>query len=590
MERTAGAVVGRCKELEKYWAARNNKMKTWYKLIQMLDELKTEKMESFVGNDPRSMYNLVLHLLDAPVIPHRLRDVDTESYEAAAAGAEISKFLDIAWEDVGQKFRHSGPRQSLKRSLIGLLISTGWYSVWACIGDDGQAAWVDLWNPAETFPLWDGDQGLSEVAHIYSCSPVKAKSLYRLLKPGEDMGRIIGDQVVYDYWWTEISSVFPYTVEIYNAVVVANNLLKFTSTRFKCIPVYVAPVGGLPDTGTILSDNQENTKDFAAGSLGHERWKEEIGQAVVATNENIYRSWNKWWTFSLQLLRDTAQPRIFERSRSGKAIVKPEDIFRRGAVYRGGPDDSVDFLVPPAMPLELRSTQLDLEAMMQRGGVSWALYGNVTGDITAYVMSQIAASANQVMRPYHQAMQDLIADIDNDWVQDVHDRSIRPYGWKYPSGLPANYRIIADYDIEIPGDLVQRATVGRMINPTFELSYSYTVRKLFPEIKDPNKEKAMVRADKASQDPRNALIAYIGYCRQQAIYLDKINDSDNADLYRLAAESALAQLSPPQAQALPTAPAETETEQSVRQIQPRPSKPPIGNRPEGLPPVTENMI
>ena len=113
------------------------------------------------------------------------------------------------------------------------------------------------------------------------------------------------------------------------------------------------------------------------------------------------------------------------------------------------------------------------------------MYGNVTGELTAYVMSQIAASANQVMRPYQQALQNLFADIDNAWLKDIRLRGVRPYGWKIPSFIPDTARISANFEIEIPGDLVQRATSARMLDPQFALSYSYVVDKLFPEIKNP---------------------------------------------------------------------------------------------------------
>jgi len=543
VERNSTDVITRCNELKRFWAPRDAKMRTWYKLIQMVDELKTEKLESFVGNDPRAMYNLVLHMLDVDM-PHRIEEYDLADIELAKAVAEVSKFLGMAWKDAADTFRHSNPRQSLRRTYIGFLLATGWYSLFSIVADDGSRCIVDVWNPIETYPMWDGDMGLAEVAHIYSITPRQAKNMARR-NGWKLVNRITstGNVPVYDYWWTEISDVFPFTIAVMNAVVINGELVKFERTRFKKIPVYVAPVGGLPDMGSLSHGSQLSSSSYNAGSYStSERWKEEIGQAIIATNENIYRTWNKWWTYSLQLLRDTAQPRIFERSRSGKAIVKPEDVFRRGAIFRGGPDDSVEFIGTPPIPLEIRSTQLDLEAMMQRGGVSWAMYGNVAGQMTAMVMSQIAASAYQVMHPFHEAIVNLNSDIDNDWLTDVMERGVKPYGWSMPSKLPENAKVSADYEVEIPGDLVHRATVARMIDPDFRLSYSYVVRKLFPNIKDPLLERAQVRADMAELHPTNATIALIQYYRQQSAYLDKIGDAESARLYELAASAALATL------------------------------------------------
>ncbi len=91
MKQDMQAVMTRCNDLKKYWSVRNTRMVAWYRLIQMVDELKTEKMESFVGNDPRAMYNLVLHILDSPIIPHRLKNLDDVEDELAIASADLSK-------------------------------------------------------------------------------------------------------------------------------------------------------------------------------------------------------------------------------------------------------------------------------------------------------------------------------------------------------------------------------------------------------------------------------------------------------------------------------------------------------------------
>lgn len=542
MDQNPQAVITRCNELRKYWAPRNDKMRSWYKLIEMVDELKTEHMESFVGNDPRSMFNLVLHMLDVDP-PHRVEGIDTMDLEVVDAAASVGDFLDTAWKDISRVFRRTNPRQSFNRTRIGYMLATGWYSEFSLIADSGARAYVDIWNPAEVFPMWDGDAGLSEVAHIISVSPARAAAMCQ--KNGWQWDRYTGTALnLYDYWWTELSSEYPFGLVLMNAVVIGDSLKKFDRTRFTRWPIYVAPVGGLPDMGALTEGSSLSTSARASSTTRSERWKEEIGQSIVATNEHIYRTWNKWWSFSLQLLRDTAQPRIFERSRTNKAIVRPENIFKRGAVWRGGPEDSVEYVNTPPIPIEIRSTQLDLEAMMQRGGVSWSMFGSVQGQVTAYVMSQIAASANQVMKPFHQAIVNLNEDQDNDWLADIRRRSVKPYGWELPSALPEEALVTANYEIEVPGDLVQRATSARMLDPDFRLSYSFVVKKLFPEIRDSARERAQVLADQAALHPSNAVIALVQFYRRQAAFLRSqgVGDEESARLYDTAAEAALAQL------------------------------------------------
>ena len=555
MDRNANTVITRSKELKAFWSSRDSAMKRWYRLIEMVDELKTEKMESFVGNDPRSLFNLVLHLLDTD-IPHRIKDYDSVDPEVTTAVASVSRFFRTAWKDVHNNFRKTNPRQSMQRTSLGFMLATGWYAEFATVTDDGSRCYAEPWNPIDVYPMWDATLGLSEVAHIYQVASSQATNMAK--RNGWNLGgnyaqwrASVGRNVtIFDYWWVEISDTFPFGKAIWNAIVIDAVLVKFERTRFKRMPIYVAPVGGLPDMGSLTEGaipTYSKTLSLQTQEAPGERWKAELGQGIVATNEHIYRTWNKWWSFSLQLLRDTAQPRIFERSRSGKAIVKPEDVFRRGAIFRGGPDDSVDFIGTPPIPLELRSTQLDLEAMMQRGGVSWAMYGSVQGQLTAYVMSQIAASANQVMKPFHQAFINKYEDEDNDILADIKERGAKPYGWSYPDALPDNIYVSADYDVEIPGDLVQRATTARMLDPDFTLSYTYVLRKLFPDIEDSMQERAQSRADVAERHPSNALIALIQYYRRQAAWLDKTGDRETARLYNTVADATMAMLTAEQA-------------------------------------------
>jgi len=165
------AVITRCNTLKEFWEPRNKAMKRWYRLIEMVDELKTEKMESFVGNDPRALYNLVLHLLDTD-IPHRVKDYDMNNLEVAAAVAEVGRYFKIHWKDAQTTFRKNGIRQGLSRTFIGFMLATGWYSMFSIMSDDGKRTYKEPWNPMEVFPMWDAMLGLSEVAHIYSVSPL----------------------------------------------------------------------------------------------------------------------------------------------------------------------------------------------------------------------------------------------------------------------------------------------------------------------------------------------------------------------------------------------------------------------------------
>jgi hypothetical protein len=511
---TANEIIRKSNELKTYWAPRNKKFKDWYSLIEMVDELKADKMESFVGNDPRAAFNLMLGVLDQR-IPHRIPSQDLTP-ELVSIASEVENIFDTIWDDIFTRYRRTG--RYWMRTFISFLLATGWYAIFSIPSQDGSRFIAEIWNPASVYQSWDDE--LIECAHIVDLSPLEARGMIQ--RAGWKIEPPKGRVTLYDYWWIEQGD------KVYNAVVLGTTLVKEPTheSRFKRIPIFTAPVAGLPDTGLLTPEGEPD------------RWKEEIGQGLPATNENIYRAWNKWWTFSMQLLRDTAQARIIEKNRSGKPIVKPEDVFRRGAIFRMTPEEDVKFLAPPPIPVEIRASQLDMEAMMQRGGPSWALFGNIQQQMSAYVMSQIAASMNHIAKPYHRAIIDAISDIDNFWLDMMRTYGYKPHGLSLPDGLPKDIKITAEYEIKIPGDIIQRATVARMLDPNFELSPIRVMEELFPEIKNPIEEMAKVAAYKAKRHPINAVLTLITTLREQARELEKAGDRDGARLYEKAADKA----------------------------------------------------
>jgi len=101
-------------------------------------------------------------------------------------------------------------------------------------------------------------------------------------------------------------------------------------------------------------------------------------------------------------------------------------------------------------------------------------------------------------------------------------------------------------DIEIPGYLVQRATVARMLDPTFRLSTDTVMDRLFPEVRDSLREQAKVRKDDAMSHPKAVLVDMVIAYREQARILREKGLIDIAELYEKVAASVEAELSPQQ--------------------------------------------
>jgi len=519
---TKNEVSTRVKELESFWTSRNRKMKEWYEQIQMVDILAQRDMESFVSNDPRSNYNLIVSLLNQK-IPHRFPS-ELLAPEEIVPSAEFSVILERIWEEIFYWYRQRG--QNLKRQIIKFMLATGYYATIAIPSNDGSEVFVEALNPATVYPSWD--TRLEDCARVYS--PGK-QALERLaLRNGWALPKNVGaNSKVKDYWYLEYSGqnfLVHNSIQIDEADVKPDTVIPFLTNRR--IPIFIAPVGGLPDEGYL--------------SKKVNRWREELGQSVIATNENVYKSTNRWWTFLMQLLRDTAQPRTYERTNSAQQLVKPEQWYRRGAHFKIGLQDEIGYITPPPIPVELRSTQLDLEAMEQRGGPSWQMFGATQQRLTAYAMAQVAANTNQVASPFHEGVIELFTDMDTFIYGLMKDFKYKPYGFALPKGLPDNLRLTAAYELKIPGDIIQRATTTRMLNPEFELSEERVMSELFPEIKNPLEEQSKVNAGKARRHPVYIQLALIDFLRSEATLLNDAKDFTAAETFTRVAENLESQL------------------------------------------------
>lgn len=504
--------------LKKIWSTRDKNIKEWYKTTRLVDDLATANMESFVGNDPRSAYNVILNML-LDRIPHRI-PVELLSQEIFKDAEELEHILNRSWMEIEMRHRRKG-REGWLKDLVAYIISTGWFTVRSLPSPDRDRFITDILNPMSVFPSWDED-GLSEVALIYKISSSAARRMV-VGNGWKEPRQYTALMVLTDYWYRDING------RVHNVVALGDEITKpdtDESGNLPRIPIFIGPAGGLPDNGVITDP------ETASG---------EIGQAMIATNLSIYKSWNKWWSFGMQLMRDVAQPRWYEKSASKERILKDSDLFKRGAVFKLGLQDEVGTLDVPAIPVELRGMQLDMEAMAERGGVNWNAQGNITSSISSYAMAQIISSTAMAAKPFHQAIINCLSDIDNFWVECMRSYGMKPFGYSLPASITEEMWITADYEISIPGDLMQRVSIAKMLDPNFRLSHIYLMNRLFPDIKNPYREMSLVQVDDARQDSVTHLVALYEYLMTEAEGLQG-KQGDAARLYTDAADAIKAKI------------------------------------------------
>jgi hypothetical protein len=289
------------------------------------------------------------------------------------------------------------------------------------------------------------------------------------------------------------------------------------------LPVFTSPAGGLPDRGSVITGTT---------------WQKHYGESIVATNEDLLLNYNKMRSFMQQAARTAAQPHWLELSQGESKIADDILMNRWGSVLHGAPGEDVRPLQGVPIPVELTNILFHYQNELQRGMFPWAVFGNVQQQMSYLAMANIASASMQILTPYKNAIKGMRTDVSNFWTRMILENSFRPHGFKKPDNLPIPEQTVFDStcDVEIPGYLVQRATVSRMLNPQFRLPKAWVMERMFPELRNTVKAAADIRAEDAMAHPKAVLVDQIIAYRQQANTLRELGDVDSADLYdKLAA-------------------------------------------------------
>lgn len=528
---TPGFIKQKCLDLQGSWLDRTKKHREWYDILLLTDELEQEGMESVTTNDPRTAYNLALHLLLSMIIADRIPSDELRPEEIEST-AYLEKYVAKRWEEQEQKYRSRG-RRGWTYELFSWMLALGWYSVFSMVTDD--AILAEVWPPSESFPAF-GPDGLIEHAHIYTLpAPAAARKLKMMGWTTRQSLSLDQPMIFYDHWGYDLDG------NIANSIVMSGSIDEFVKEpqvdqycdKVGRLPVFTSPVGGLPDMGSV------GTSVGSRNLLLSKKWQRHFGESIVAVNEDIGANYNRMRTFLQQAARYAAQPHVLELSSGDTPIATESSMDRWGSILRGAQGDSVSYLQAPAIPVELSSMLFTYQNEMQRGLFPYALYGNIQQQLSYLAMANIASASLQVLTPYETAFQGLRTDLANFWMDMIFKNKIHPYRFKAPKGLPDEdmRRFTTETSVEIPGYMVQRATVARMMNPHFTLPERFIMERLFPEIRNPVQARGEVRAEEAMRDPRAIMVDSILAYREQAKIRRDRKDNNGAKLYEKLANA-----------------------------------------------------
>jgi len=517
--------------LKTFWATRNKRFQEWYEMLILVDLLASKGMESYTSNEPMTFYNMAHYLLTKGELSHDT-PLEDESALELDRRAKVGRSCEYMWDtiDTARKF---GGGASYVDELAFYLLVLGWYSTVASFDQNTGTLRTQIWSPYDTYPRY-GNNRLVSCVHSYKITEEEAR-----LKAAENGWNYrstefaSGEVILDDYFiWTNS--------ELHNIIIINGQDVTGIVERPE-MRLFVAPVGGFPDRGSLTSYKRD--------------WKRLAGRGIFEVNDSVGSHFNKWKSMMSQILRDTAQPVTQEFSATPQAST--EQLSARGALFHYAPGEQGLVRLPPAaIPIELQAHMMEQRREIQKGSFNDAVYGMVEGQ-PGYALSLLAtASANQILYPYMDAKHFVISENDKFWLSNLKiSGKVFNVKGKFieklkPTDIPEDVSIHVESDVATPKDWMERGTIANMLEKHLDSS---TIISEILKFSDPQGIKRRKSLDRLLDHPMSQMVEMIAGYYVHADYLDSRGDKKQAVLFRKAAQSLESQLGvPPAGSASPT--------------------------------------
>lgn len=514
MPRSASEIIrARVDQLELDWMPRKDIVAKWYKLIRLENDLAQDNMESVIGNDPRSSYNLAAWLLTPKTWSIRsFKDglSDEEISQATAFEQLVEREVMLSIRGTRGRIRGSYLAQAVK-----MFVATGWICLVAA--PDAPRWTINAWNPMTAFPGYSGDGVMEELGRKYTLPAGKANVLV-FMEGWIPPTNPFVNSVIIRQWWVQMPE------GVFMAVVMNNHIARPLSlTMFDTMPIYCQPAGGLPDDGSIVGN----------------KWRADAGQAIVGAVMDLQKNYDRMLTYMQQILRDTANPKWIERISAGGGIIKPEDLNKRGVVWTLGLGEDAWPVQPPGPPVDLRTHGFDLRNQTQRGTFQDASFGG--GEASAFLMANITDSTKQILQPFLDGIRDANGELFTRTAALARKLNLMIGGARVLDA-PDDISLDFHYDIEIPGDFLQRANSARILNPNFRLSQETITDLQFPEVQSAFDEQLRLTNEDVLQSPAFLAVKSIRELRRSAAQASLAGDGESEAFLLQLADRQQAQL------------------------------------------------
>ena len=513
-------------KLKNSWNARKQKFTEWYDLL-CLEKPSMPGMEVYVSNEPRTFYNMALYLFATGEVNHNI-GVEGDNPAEFDKESKVSRGCQYVWKKIDYD-RQKGGNSPFLQELGFYLLTLGWYSIVYSYDEENSMLIAQLWNPAEVFPRYE-DGEMTACTHSYTLTKLAAKRKSNINGWNyQTYGGGDGSIVTLDnYFYLDENNI------LQNMILIENKPVTELIAR-ENMKLMVAPVAGFPDKGTIKAG---------------ESWKGMLGQGIFESPKGVWNAYNKLNSFILERGREAAEHKWVENS-AGAPKVQPEQLKKRGAVFHYGLNEGLSPVMYPEMPKEVLGALDGFRREVAKATFTDAVYGIVGNYESGYTLSQVLeSSANQILYPYMEAKHFIIAEGDRFWLKKLKT-SKRVFQVKgrvveklKPSDIPTDVDITVESDVATAKDWLQRANIAAMLTDHVDETF---IRSEVLKIADPQAVNRRMKLDAVRKHPLTQNIEMVNQFRAHAEYLTARGDSEQADVFKKAADALEAQFTVPPA-------------------------------------------
>ena len=294
----------------------------------------------------------------------------------------------------------------LKSQLAWFAPNRGWLTVLALLANQADGTTIGIarpWDPRNVY--WQvGGRGLLWACHRTSRPAASVLSEY----PGAELTFRDEDELIVVY------NMFTPTQ---NGVMTPEVMLKpWTAHGSPRVPVVVVPVPLQPNiwspTGAMSQTGvPESTDDY--------------GESVLATNRPLYAHLNEVLSVTLELMAKAREPGGLVFTDEEDTELEEHPSVKSGVQYLGREDKYMP-VPPPETTKDALQLLSAVTAMLQRGGLPYSTYGELSFAISGYAITQLNQQILTVLGPQTQAIQLAMKGIVELWVDQFASGQFNP--------------------------------------------------------------------------------------------------------------------------------------------------------------------